>query len=605
MTYTINENAKNVWIRDNENTQDLSLQTEAKLVYLNNGRTLEQELGEGSMVSNVATVDKQMTSVIDGTFDGAYESCVLEGRTLVNILPSRTYKFMTHPDDSSCYSDIVQQEKSLSVKVSAKPSNWLYVNCGIPYLRMLKPNTKYMVIFDDAKNISHVQFLEGNSTGALSDKVAVTNNRAVITTNSLATGLQTQMLYGSVEGLRQANATFPTEIRVTNARIIEYQDGLENVDIPYFEGMCDVKMPILRNVGKNLFDKAKTTPNKYIASTGAELDEIGTNRNSTDYIRVSPNSEITLFGIKNSGTTNSSTQFYIAQYGENKELIKCQAFTVISDSAKLTTDSATRYIRTTVKDDDLDRCQIEQGSTSTTYEDYKTNILHTSDEVVLRSLPSGVKDTYNALTGEYVQRVGEMTLKGNEEWYISNTTPINTDLVRFDVNMEVLPTQLKPLLCDKLPYIYIHGISGGSTNVNQECITNHSTEKRISLIIRKDRLTSVNKTGLNTYLQSNPITIQYPLTTPIKTTIKSDTIPFAYANGHVILESGYNGQSLLPTLKYSTVINRTGQIVGMGKTLLKQEKQLSDLEKLLIRGVINLDYNNTLMNLNLEIDEVI
>ena len=85
MSYTINPNAKNKWARNAENTMDLSLETDASSVYLDNGRTLEQEIGEGSMVSNVATVDSAMSKVIDGTLDGAYESGVMYGRSLVNL----------------------------------------------------------------------------------------------------------------------------------------------------------------------------------------------------------------------------------------------------------------------------------------------------------------------------------------------------------------------------------------------------------------------------------------------------------------------------------------------------------------------------------------
>ena len=56
MSYTINPNAKNKWARNAENTMDLSLETDASSVYLDNGRTLEQEIGEGSMVSNWAII---------------------------------------------------------------------------------------------------------------------------------------------------------------------------------------------------------------------------------------------------------------------------------------------------------------------------------------------------------------------------------------------------------------------------------------------------------------------------------------------------------------------------------------------------------------------
>ena len=88
MSYTINPNAKNKWVRNAENTMDLSIETDASSVYLDNGRTLEQEIGEGSMVSNVATVDTSTSKVIDGTLDGAYESCVFKGKSLVNLMTS-------------------------------------------------------------------------------------------------------------------------------------------------------------------------------------------------------------------------------------------------------------------------------------------------------------------------------------------------------------------------------------------------------------------------------------------------------------------------------------------------------------------------------------
>lgn len=278
MTYAINPSAKNAWIRDNADTMDLSVQTDADTVYLNNGRTVEQELGEGYMVSNVNTVDSAMSKVIDGTLGGAYDSCVFEGKTK--------------------WIDNVTQE--------------------------------ILDTFDSTRNSS----------------------------------------------------------------------------------LIDVKMTILRNV--NILDE--------------------------EHI------------------------------------------------------------------------------------DYKTNSLSTSEDVILRGIEN-VKDTYNALTGEYIQHIGEREYQIGDE--------INTTVV-----------------------------------------------------------TDMTKT-------------QYILLTPIATVVDPIGIPFAYVDGHVILESGYIGQSLLPTLKYSTVVNRTGQIIGIGKTLLKQETQLTNLEKVLIQSVIGLDYNNTLMTLILEIDEVI
>ena len=121
----------------------------------------------------------------------------------------------------------------------------------------------------------------------------------------------------------------------------------------------------------------------------------------------------------------------------------------------------------------------------------------------------------------------------------------------------------------------------------------------------KTRLSTANKDGWLSYLQLSPITVQYKLAEPITTIVESLTIPFAYQNGHIILESGSEEQSLLPTLEYSTVVNRTGQVESVAKTIQKQEKQLTMLEKMLIQNIINLDYNNTLLTLKNEMEEML
>ena len=92
---------------------------------------------------------------------------------------------------------------------------------------------------------------------------------------------------------------------------------------------------------------------------------------------------------------------------------------------------------------------------------------------------------------------------------------------------------------------------------------------------------------------------------PITTIVEPLTIPFAYQNGHIILESGYEGQSLLPTLEYSTVVNKIGLVENVAKTIQRQEKQLTMLEKMLIQNIINLDYNNTLLTLKNEMEEML
>jgi len=69
------------------------------------------------------------------------------------------------------------------------------------------------------------------------------------------------------------------------------------------------------------------------------------------------------------------------------------------------------------------QCQVEQGTTSTVYEDHKSSILSLPEEVVLRSLPDGTCDTLNVETGEYVQKIGERNYQDGD----TNSNTLVTD----------------------------------------------------------------------------------------------------------------------------------------------------------------------------------
>ena len=77
--------------------------------------------------------------------------------------------------------------------------------------------------------------------------------------------------------------------------------------------------------------------------------------------------------------------------------------------------------------------------------------------------------------------------------------------------------------------------------------------------------------------------------------------PFAYQNGHVILESGFEGQSLLPEIEYSVVTGRAGQVTQNTKVLRKQEQQIIGLEELLLTQVVQMEYERTLLQFDYEL----
>lgn len=570
MTYTINANAKNVWIRDNADTMDLSPITDASSVYLTNGRSVEQELGEGSMVSNIVTMDKSMEKVVEGAYDGAYESCVFRGKSLVNL---------------------AQFEKLFEVTPSFLNTQsviW-YGNTSKHYvsLSMFKPNTKYIVKIG-SETPSRFRGIYISGLNMPNPNGYYTEHNGVFTTPSTIP-TEANMYIKGVTGETITKA----EYSKCQILILEYQEGMENWDTPYFTGLCDVKMPILRNVGKNLIGNLVYGN---VSSQGIILDNMGQKRVRTDYIPISSTGAYRI-----SNHSDEIGNIIIFTFDENKNLTRNRGWNTSHFNSQHTFSNEEKYIIIEMAYDlsnqiDIDlskiKIQFEQNIQVTTYEPYKTNILRTSEEIVLREV-GGVCDTYNVLTGEYTQRIGEGQFCGDGlTAYAENETYSGAYYLHSNSMSDspLLSPTMKNLTVTEWKSMSCEGIYKGSSG--------------IGVVVNTSKLSQSNLTGLKAYFTQNPVTFQYQLAEPITTIVKPSTIPFAYENGHIILESGSEGQSLLPTLEYSTVVNRTGQVESVAKTIQTQEKQLTMLEQMLVQNIIGLDYNNTVLALNLEINEV-
>ena len=564
MSYTINPNAKNKWARNAENTMDLSLETDASSVYLDNGRTLEQEIGEGSMVSSVATIDSAMSKIIDGTLDGAYESLVFKGKSLVNLA--------THSKRQNInVQNLLDSNGRLSWNTTGA---WGKVGFTVQG----KPNSTYCVKYGDKHTTLgiYVRYVDGLSG----------TTQPITTLNSTCKKFTTDTTGIFTLTLEQGEAT--TDSWIQDFMILEYIEGIENWEIPYFTGLCDVKMPILRNVGKNLFD-GKTSDGTISPDNGSDL--IDSSYDKTDFIKVKQNENYFVSNVER-------LQVRCFVYNENKEFIR-----FINSVQSFATTNNECFVRFRAhKDYNLKDMQLEQGTVATAYEDHKTNILHTSEEIVLREVGE-VQDTYNPLTGEYVQRIKEITFDGSsdENWGL-NTVWSTGDYCAFweENTKDKLPTGYA--ICDKLPSKHDNHLIQNGVAISEGWRYAH---QNMYIFIAKNKLSSADTNGLRQYLSQNPITVQYELAEPITTIVESLTTPFAYQNGNIILESGHEGQSLLPTLEYSTVVNKAGLVENVAKTIQRQEKQLTMLEKMLIQNIINLDYNNTLLTLKNEMEEML
>ena len=575
MSYTINPNAKNRWARNAENTMDLSLETDASSVYLDNGRTLEQEIGEGSMVSNVATVNNSMSKVIDGTLDGAYESGVMYGRSLVN---NNNNKFKEIAFNATNTTQAANYALLLDDRAGCPDLNVTMVT-GKKYLILEKwtvssttgnGHTIQPKIID--KN-GDVAYFSGG--GQVKGTGTFTLKRTFIPT------VDVDKFYFAITN--GAGVTVSGTFHY--GMIIEYQQGMENCDIPYFEGLCDVKMPILRNVGKNLSD-GKLETGRYTQAEGEKFTDASAVR-TINKIKVKPSTKYYL------RTMDGTTIYNISEYHDGAYI----GYKASGSSLVFTTSPTTNELHISFKTNNINlQYQLEEGSIATTYEDHKTNILHTSEEIVLREV-NGVQDTYNPLTGEYVQRIKERVFNGSETW-VQNGQHTDGSYRHICNTYTDAKTSSNNVLCDKMSFVKVNSNTGEGMTSDIH-ITFTTTTGKVQIATTKPL------SELKTWLSQNPITVQYELVEPITTIIEPLTIPFAYQNGHIILESGYEGQSLLPMLEYSTVVNRTGQIESVAKTIQAQEKQLTMLEKMLIQNIINLDYNNTLLALKNEMEEML
>ena len=104
---------------------------------------------------------------------------------------------------------------------------------------LVKPNTKYIAIINYLP--VNCQWSITNTGESQTAHVSYNKNMYSIFTSSTTT---TDILTLHINQGAQTNLTIE-ELQKVQPMIIEYQEGLENCDIPYFEGMQSVKRPVL------------------------------------------------------------------------------------------------------------------------------------------------------------------------------------------------------------------------------------------------------------------------------------------------------------------------------------------------------------------------
>lgn len=510
------------------------------------------KVGEGDEVDYSANV-----------MDGHAKSAILKGQTLVN-----------HFD----FSEWGEQERITLVADGTSKRISLGKSSSI------KANTKYLTIIPIYENTINHNFSMGGWDYYKNQPIITVNDgtgiiKKIETTRETSDRFQN----GAYMELWRENTS--GQITFGKPMLIEYQDGMENWDIPYFTGMQSVKMPVLKTTGKNLFDKNTMKTSWWVHADGVKKDG-----GSTKYSIIVPITENKIYSVSCSKEpTRSYYAFLDKDY--NTLLINGNSYTTT------TSPHGSRYLLYYLNNTDLELCgdiQLEEGSTATSYEPYKSNILRTPSDLELGEI-GDVQDTLNCLTGEVTERIGEIVLDGSESWFPAGCRKTNT-IVFYSTITKASAKKFDDrnaggkVNCDKFSWSSVD-LGNSMTNDIEGIYT--AWDGNICIAIAKSKLTGDDTNGFKQYLQSNPTTVQYILETPIVKTVDlmpsgthPSTTPYCWKNGHIQLSSS----GLLPNLEYSVVTSRAGQINQNATMIVKNDKRIFDLEILLAGGLVNTTY---------------
>lgn len=213
------------------------------------------------------------------------KSAILKGQTLVNLLETKKEKYTFNNQQNWIVEDGYLKCNGTS--------SWHTVTDK--FNDMIKPSTKYLLRIEIVENtLGMVLNFDGYATN-------ITQQTIFLTFQANEVGIKSHIVTTASELDSTKNGFFRLPLNIINAgslkirfMAIEYQQGVENWDIPYFEGMQSVKLPVLQTIGKNLYNKATSYSGWVSNETGEilEKDSLGNIDNIvSDYIKVRPSEQ--------------------------------------------------------------------------------------------------------------------------------------------------------------------------------------------------------------------------------------------------------------------------------------------------------------------------
>ena len=334
--------------------------------------------------------------------------------------------------------------------------------------------------------------------------------------------------------------------------LLNYQEGMENWDIPYFDGIQSVKMPVLTTTGKNLYSYGDLTINNPITYiwyyTNGKISSFGSSCKRTDggnwfYLEK---------GVYSYKSINENIQNNIILVGEGETLY---------DSRK-EVPSGWYVFRFKTKPESVDyakisQIQLEKGPNITTYEPYKSTIVSCNEEVELRGI-GDVKDELNLTTGELTQRIGEFVLDGSSDelWDIITNA---SGLKRFVSRVKKTHSNYSEIT-NWLP-------TANKTywSINENGFYIGSNGEPVIVFNTNDSRYNMSITEFKNYLSQNPLIVQYQLEIESVKTVDLSVVNQA-GNGILITENG------------EYIITENGDYIKVGTKYKEKETVLSTFD---------------------------
>ena len=362
---------------------------------------------------------------------------------------------------------------------------------------------------------------------------------------------------GNYQGLRsylkgdELNIPQGTEIKIL---IIE--GDYTNIDIPYFEGMQSVKMPVLTTTGKNLVHIPSSYNNKFFneLSPGEYklLKDYHREYSGVNLLSRSIYQPIVIsYTVK---TEESDKPFFLrVQYTDdtveysnvNTTEYSSRTWNISKPIKSLrivggSNGASTWYIK------DL---QVELGTQATSYEPYKSNILSTPSDLELCGI-GDVKDELDLITGELTQRIGECSLDGssNSGKWVIRTDVYMEGYIYFQQELNYIIQSENIAICDRLPYSNQSRISS-----EQLRLSAYNNGTIIGVRLSESKGVS-NLDEFSEYLKSNPIKFKYPLATEsIKTVdltvVDQDNQPTELGTFENVTHVSLEAENLIPEVE--------------------------------------------------------